>query len=198
MWQGAGLQERQNRHGNCVFGWMRAAVLGWFQCRPVASWECIPGDYSSMQLKTTAFCEGGVIPARYTCEGKNCSPPLAWEQPPQNTQSLALIVDDPDAPAGTWVHWVVYDLTPATTHLAEDVPKTQYIPAGAMQGLNDFRHLGYGGPCPPPGPSHRYFFRLHALDCALKLKPGLTRKELDHAMSGHVLEQVQLMGTYQR
>jgi len=152
----------------------------------------------SMQLKTSAFCDGGVIPTRYTCEGMNCSPPLAWEQPPQATRSLALIVDDPDAPGGTWVHWVVYDLPSTATQLPEDVAKTQYLPGGAKQGLNDFRRLGYGGPSPPPGGPHRYFFRLYALDCLLDLKPGLTRKELDRAMNGHILGQCQLLGTYQR
>ena len=109
-----------------------------------------------------------------------------------------MIVDDPDAPSGTWVHWVVYDLPGTATELPEDLHKGQYLPNGAKQGLNDFKHLGYGGPCPPQGKPHRYFFKLYALDAALDLKPGATKKELEAAMGKHVLAQGQLMGTYKR
>jgi Raf kinase inhibitor-like YbhB/YbcL family protein len=151
-----------------------------------------------MQLTSTAFAEGAAIPAKHTCDAKNVSPPLKWSGVPTGAKSLVLIVDDPDAPAGTWVHWVLYDLPATTSELAEDVPKGQYVAGGAKQGLNDFRHLGYGGPCPPPGKAHRYFFKLHALDTLLDLKPGLTKKDVEAAMDKHILAQGRLMGTYQR
>ena len=151
-----------------------------------------------MQLTSSAFTEGGVIPAKHTCDDKNVSPSLKWSGVPAGTKALALIADDPDAPAGTWVHWVLYDLPATATELPEDVPKSQYAADGAKQGLNDFRHLGYGGPCPPPGKPHRYFFKLYALDTPLDLKPGATKKDVERAMEKHVLAQTQLMGTYKR
>jgi len=151
-----------------------------------------------MQLSSAVFNEGGAIPAPYTCDGRNVSPPLKWSGAPEGTKALALIVDDPDAPAGTWVHWVLYDLPAGPNELPEDVQKSQYVAGGAMQGLNDFKHLGYGGPCPPPGKPHRYFFKLYALDQPLGQKPGLTKKELERAMEKHILAQGQLMGTYKR
>jgi Raf kinase inhibitor-like YbhB/YbcL family protein len=117
---------------------------------------------------------------------------------PDGSKSLVLIAYDPDAPAGTWVHWVLYDLPPATKELPEDLPKSQYIPGGGTQGLNDFKHLGYGGPCPPPGKPHRYFFKLYALDTMLELKPGASKKAVEKAMEKHVLAQGELMGTYKR
>jgi Raf kinase inhibitor-like YbhB/YbcL family protein len=151
-----------------------------------------------MQLSSTAFTEGASIPAKYTCDDKNVSPPLKWSGVPSGAKSLALIVDDPDAPSGTWVHWVLYDLPATVSELAEDVAKSQYVAAGAKQGLNDFKRLGYGGPCPPSGKPHRYFFKLYALDASLDLKPGLSRKEVEHAMEKHVVGQAQLMATYKR
>ena len=151
-----------------------------------------------MQLTSAAFIEGAAIPAKYTCDAKNVSPPLKWIGVPAGAKSLVLIVDDPDAPGGTWVHWVLYDLPATTSELGEDLPKSQYIAGGAKQGLNDFKHLGYGGPCPPRGNPHRYFFKLYALDVLLDLKPGLTKQDLEHAMDKHILAQARLMGTYQR
>lgn len=151
-----------------------------------------------MQLTSTAFTEGAAIPAKHTCEAKNVSPPLKWSGMPTATKSLALIMDDPDAPGGTWVHWVLYDLPATANELAEDVPKSQYVAGAAKQGLNSFRHLGYGGPCPPPGKPHRYFFKLYALDTVLDLKPGVTKNDLESATEKHILAQAQLMGTYQR
>ncbi len=153
---------------------------------------------NAMQLTSTAFSEGEPIPAKYTCDQKDVSPPLKWTGAPAGTKSFALIADDPDAPVGTWVHWVVYDLPATSAELPEDSPKGQYLPGGARQGLNDFRRLGYGGPCPPPGKPHRYFFKLYALDTVLDLKPGLSKKDLERAMDKHVLAQAQLMGTYKR
>jgi hypothetical protein len=151
-----------------------------------------------MQLTSSAFKDGAAIPAKYTYDAKNVSPPLKWSGVPAGAKSLALIVDDPDAPVGTWVHWVLYDLPATTSELAEDVPKSQYVAGGAKQGLNDFRHLGYGGPSPPRGKPHRYFFKLYALDTVLELKPGLAKRDLESAMERHILAQAQLMGTYQR
>jgi Raf kinase inhibitor-like YbhB/YbcL family protein len=157
------------------------------------------GERVAMQLTSTAFKEGQPIPAKHTCDEKDLSPPLTWSGVPAEAKSLVLIADDPDAPVGTWVHWVLYDVPAATTELQEDLPKGQYLPNGAKQGLNDFKRLGYGGPCPPAGKPHRYFFRLFALDAPLGLKPGATRKEVEKAMAGkHVLAQGQLMGTYKR
>lgn len=151
-----------------------------------------------MQLTSTAFGEGEPIPVKYTCEDKNVSPPLKWSGAPPGTTSLALIVDDPDAPAGTWIHWVLYDLPANISELPEDLVKGQHLSNGAKQGLNDFKHLGYGGPCPPPGNPHRYFFKLYALDAPLDLKPGATKQAVEQAMGKHVLAQAQLMGTYKR
>lgn len=151
-----------------------------------------------MQLTSTAFAEGAAIPVKHTCDAKDVSPPLKWSGVPAGARSLALIVEDPDAPVGTWVHWVVYDLPATASELVEDVPKSQYVTGGAKQGLNDFRRLGYGGPCPPPGKPHRYFFKLYALDAVLDLKPGITKADLESAMKNHILAQAQLMGTYRR
>jgi Raf kinase inhibitor-like YbhB/YbcL family protein len=150
-----------------------------------------------MKLTSTAFSEGGMIPAQYTCNGPDVSPPLNWEDVPEETKSLALIADDPDAPVGTWVHWVLYNL-PADTHeLQEDLPKTKVLPNGAMQGTNDFRKIGYNGPCPPGG-THRYFFKLYALDELVDLNPGARKKDLLDAMKGHILAECQLMGKFSR
>jgi Raf kinase inhibitor-like YbhB/YbcL family protein len=153
---------------------------------------------ATMQLTSSAFTEGKPIPTRYTCDDKDVSPPLQWTHAPPSTGSFVLIADDPDAPAGTWVHWVLFDLPASATALAEDIPKSQHLPGGATQGLNDFRRLGYGGPCPPHGKPHRYFFKLYALDTRLELKPGATKADVERAMQNHVLGQAQLMGTYQR
>ena len=134
-----------------------------------------------------------------TCDGADVSPPLAWSGAPAGTQTFALIADDPDAPAGTWVHWVLYNLPAATSQLPENVAKVESLDlGGARQGRNDFRHPGYGGPCPPPGSTHRYFFRLYALDASLQLKSGVQKKDVEAAMQGHILGSAQLMGTYAR
>lgn len=152
----------------------------------------------NMEISSQAFKKGEPIPSRYSCDEKNISPPLRWAKVPQGTQSFALIADDPDAPGGTWVHWVLYDLPATAAELPEDLSKGQYLPNGAKQGLNDFKHLGYGGPCPPPGKPHRYYFKLFALDKTVELKPGATKKDVEKAMEGHILGQAQLMGTYKR
>ena len=151
-----------------------------------------------LQLSSPAFGDGQPIPRKHTGEGPDASPPLKCGGVPAVAKSLALIADDPDAPVGTWTHWVLYDLPPTTTELAEDVPKTQFLPGNAKQGINDFKRIGYGGPCPPPGGPHRYFFKLYAVDVDVTLKPRATKQEVLHAIEGHVVAEGQLMGTYQR
>ena len=150
-----------------------------------------------MKLTSPAFTEEGMIPAQYTCNGADISPPLAWEEVPEDAKSLALIVDDPDAPVGTWVHWVLYNLPASTRELKENITKTKILPDGAMQGTNDFRKIGYNGPCPPGG-THRYFFKLYALDEMVDLNPGARKKDLVDAMKGHILAECQLMGKFSR
>ena len=156
------------------------------------------GVAMTIQLTSTAFAEGKPIPAKYTCDGTDVSPPLEWSNVPEGTKSLALISDDPDAPVGTWVHWVIYNIPPDVTELAEGIPKSEVLTNGARQGMTDFKRIGYGGPCPPPGRPHRYFFKLYALDTELDLKPGATKQQLLRPMEGHILAEGQLMGTYQR
>jgi Raf kinase inhibitor-like YbhB/YbcL family protein len=136
----------------------------------------------------------------YTCDGADRSPPLSWSGVPEGTGAFALIVDDPDAPGRTWVHWVLYDLPASLDGLPEDVSNVEAPRelGGAVQGKNDSRKVGYGGPCPPPGPAHRYFFKLYALAAPLGLKPGASKQEVEQAMGGHVLATAQVMGTYAR
>jgi Raf kinase inhibitor-like YbhB/YbcL family protein len=156
------------------------------------------GVTMKLHLTSTAFVDGQPIPRKHAFDDLDLSPSLQWMGVPPETKSLALICDDPDAPMGTWVHWVIYDLPPATAGLAEGVSKSPELPDGSKQGVNDYKRNGYGGPCPPPGKPHRYFFKLYALDTKPGLKPGLTKKELLKAMDGHILAEGQLMGTYQR
>ena len=149
---------------------------------------------AAMELKSTAFQTSGEIPRKYTCDANDVSPAIIWEKAPTATKGLALIADDPDAPGGTWVHWVIYDIPPEAKELSEGIGKTETLPNGAKQGLNDFRKVGYGGPCPPPGSMHRYFFRLYALDALTNLKPRATKQALLDAIKGHVLAEAELMG----
>jgi Raf kinase inhibitor-like YbhB/YbcL family protein len=163
--------------------------------RPTAPRE--EGAKMTIDLRSTAFEEGGAIPTRYTCDGTDVSPPLQWGSLPEGTRSLALVAEDPDAPGGTFVHWVIYDLPPGTRRLPEGVPGRQTLPSGAAQGVNGAGGVGYMGPCPPSG-THRYFFRVYALDTELDLGGGATREGLASAMKGHVLAAGRLMGTYRR
>jgi hypothetical protein len=150
-----------------------------------------------MELKSSAFEAGGLIPKPYTCDGQDASPPLSWSDVPNGAKSLALIADDPDAPMGTWVHWVAWNI-PATVRVLEaHVPKQDSLPNGMKQGTSDFRRVGYGGPCPPSG-THRYFFKLYALDTTVTLPPSTTKKDLEKVMQGHILQQAELMGKYTR
>jgi hypothetical protein len=167
-------------------------------CRPSAATLPEGEQTMSIQITSAAFREGSAIPQKYTCDSEDISPPLAWNGLPPNTKSLALIVDDPDAPVGTWVHWLLYDMPAELAGLQEGLSKTSTVQGIGAQGTNDFRKIGYGGPCPPKGKPHRYFFRLYALDTPLNLKPEATRRELEKAMQGHILAQGQLMGTYSR
>ncbi len=154
-----------------------------------------------MILTSTVFFQGGTIPPRYTCDGSDISPPLAWSGLPDGTKSLVLIVDDPDAPDPaapkmTWVHWVLYNLPPIAGELSEAVP-AKVLPPGTLQGVNDWQRAGYGGPCPPVG-CHRYFFKLYALDAVLPDLGGPAKAVVEKAMQGHVLGHAELMGQYQR
>jgi Raf kinase inhibitor-like YbhB/YbcL family protein len=157
---------------------------------------------NTIRLQSPAFPGGGTIPKLHTCDGKDVSPPLAWSGVPENARSLALICEDPDAPRGTWTHWVIFDIPASVKELGEGVPAQERVKvtAGgetALQGKNDFDKVGYGGPCPPSG-THRYFFRIYALDTELSLGPGTTRQDLLRSIQGHVLAEGDLMGRYSR
>jgi Raf kinase inhibitor-like YbhB/YbcL family protein len=152
----------------------------------------------TIALTSTAFPDGETIPKKYTADGANVSPPLQWKGVPQETKSLVLVCEDPDAPRKTWVHWVLFNLSRDVTELPEDVPPQEELSNGAKQGKNDFGKIGYGGPAPPPGKPHRYFFKLYGLDTVVALPAGATKDNVQAAMKAHILAQGQLMGTYGR
>jgi Raf kinase inhibitor-like YbhB/YbcL family protein len=151
----------------------------------------------AITVKSPAFEHEGMIPSKYTCDGEDISPPLSVEGVPEGAKSIALISDDPDAPMGTWVHWVLFNLPSDTKELAEDVPKKDVLDNGAKHGKNSWGKLEYGGPCPPSG-THRYYFKVYALDAVLDLKPGASKEDVLKAMEGHILGEGQLMGKYKR
>nr|WP_237671461.1 YbhB/YbcL family Raf kinase inhibitor-like protein [Desulfomonile tiedjei] len=153
----------------------------------------------NIEIRSTAFEEGAMIPKLYTCDGKDISPALSWSGVPAEAKSIVLIMDDPDAPRGTWVHWLLFDIPADTKSLAENVPRVPSLPDGARHGNNSWgsKKIGYGGPCPPSG-THRYFFKIYALDTKLDLKPGATVDQVQQAMKGHVIAEGQLMGKYKR
>lgn len=151
-----------------------------------------------MELTSNAFEHNGTIPTKYTCDGDDVSPPLSWAAVPQDAESLALICDDPDAPAGTWSHWVLYNISPDRDGLEENVPRDERLSQIGMQGRNDFGNSGYGGPCPPRGSTHHYYFRLYALDTTLETMEGATRKQILNRIQDHVLAQTELIGLYAR
>jgi Raf kinase inhibitor-like YbhB/YbcL family protein len=153
---------------------------------------------ADLYLKTSAFQPGSEIPKQFTCEGQDQSPPLQWGDAPKGTQSFALIVEDPDAPSGTFTHWVLFNLPANLTELPQGVPHSHHIPSGGVQGTNDFGKVGYGGPCPPAGKPHRYFFKLYALNTKLDLSPGAKKSDVEHSMDGHVIAHAEIMGKYQR
>ena len=168
-------------------------------CKDKQSASSIDEGTATMKVTSTAFREGETIPTKYTGDGEDVSPPLRWDEAPPGTKSFALICDDPDAPRSTpWVHWVLYNL-PADKHkLAEALPAKETLPNGARQGKNDFGKIGYGGPAPPRGKPHRYFFQVYALDSTLDLAAGATKQQLEQSVKGHVLAHGQLVGTYAR
>jgi Raf kinase inhibitor-like YbhB/YbcL family protein len=155
------------------------------------------GAKMAITVTSTAFTDGGMIPRDHTCDGKDISPPLAWTGIPEGTKSLAIICDDPDAPMGTWVHWVLFNIPATVNELPQSMKHAKVLENGAKHGINDFRKFGYGGPCPPGG-THRYYFKLYALDIELMQEPGLTKAGLIEAMKDHVLAEGQLMGRYRR
>ena len=163
--------------------------------------QLLPADDSqgapAFELKSPAFNSAGKIPLKYTCEGEDVSPPLAWSDAPQATRSFALICDDPDAPLMTWVHWVYYDIPATVKALPEAISPVEKPAPGGIHGKNSYHKPGYRGPCPPWG-THRYFFKLYALDTVLNLNPSIPKKDLLKAMEGHILGQAELMGTYKK
>ena len=166
-------------------------------------WACaLPaqtnGGSMSFELSSTSFAATQLIPKKFTCDGADVSPELSWKDAPAGTKNFALIADDPDAPAGTWTHWVLYDLPSQTSNLPEGVPKQEELPDGARQGRNDFGKIGYNGPCPPPGKPHRYYFKLYALDKKLNLSPGASKPQVERAMEGNTLSKAEWVGRYKR
>jgi Raf kinase inhibitor-like YbhB/YbcL family protein len=151
----------------------------------------------TIELTSPAFAQGGSIPERYSCKGEEITPALAWGEPPAGTQSFALIMDDPDAPVGTWVHWVLFNIPASARGLPEAFPANAALPDGSLSGQNSWGNTGYGGPCPPSG-THRYFFKLYALDETLAIDAGANKGELEKAMVGHILAQGELMGTFSK
>jgi Raf kinase inhibitor-like YbhB/YbcL family protein len=173
---------------------LRVTVFGLFTI-PLLFYSSFRTEATTMgtlKISSTAFSNNGMIPAKYTCDGADVNPQLAIEGVPENAKSLALIVDDPDASRGTWVHWVVWNIDPKTKEIAEGS-----VPKGAQQGMSDFRKPDYGGPCPPSG-THRYFFKLYALDTLLGLGKSATKADLEKSMKDHILTQVQIIGLYRR
>jgi Raf kinase inhibitor-like YbhB/YbcL family protein len=154
-------------------------------------------DAATMLLSSTAFADGQAIPEKYTCHGQDISPPLQWSGAPSQTKSIALTCEDPDAPSGTFTHWVIFDVPAAAAGLSENVPKTATEPDGSEQGKNSFGNVGYNGPCPPGGKTHHYIFKVYALDAAVTLDSGAGKEELLNAINGHILAQGELTGTYQ-
>jgi Raf kinase inhibitor-like YbhB/YbcL family protein len=196
-----------------TFRWLWSAysskrVVLWmtvFAIIAAGSMSCTPGDSAlpeegqmTLSLSSSVFQDGGNIPTKYTCDGEDVSPPLAWDDPTAGTQCLVLVVDDPDAAGGVFTHWLLFNL-PADSHeLPEAVPAQNELPNGALQGKNDFAKIGYGGPCPPSGATHHYRFTIYALDQPLDLKAGVSRKQVIDAIKGHILAWGQLIGMYQR
>ncbi len=157
----------------------------------------VGGKKMEIKITSSAFEDGALIPSKYTCDGEDISPPLQWASVPDRTRSIALIADDPDAPVGTWVHWVLFNLPAETRELAENIPPDKTLLNGAKQGVSDFGRIGYGGPCPPSG-THRYFFKIYALDTEIDLPAGTNKARLLKAMEGHILGRGQLIGKYKR
>jgi len=181
--------------GGRTFIWQIANLVGLFlaSCHSASNLK----EVNNMKLDSSAFSANALIPPKYTCDGQDISPPLQWDEPPPGTQSFVLIVDDPDAPGRTFVHWVVYDIPAVLRELPQQVPTQKTLADGSIQGRNDFGKFGYGGPCPPSG-THRYFFKLYALAQTLGLAEGATKDKVVAAMEGHILASAELIGRYSR
>jgi len=164
----------------------------------LAAAPALAGKEATMKITSPDFTDGGVIPKAFTADGADLSPALAFQEVPAGARALALIVDDPDAPVGLWVHWVLYDLPGAATTLAQNQPRSATLAGGARQGRNSWSRLGWNGPSPPPGRPHRYFFKLYALSAPLGLEPGATAQAVEAAMRGKVLAEARILGTYGR
>lgn len=177
---------------------MKSFLIRLFLMALMAGLFIFPEVGMSLEIKSSAFEDGGYIPERYTGQGEDISPDLSWGDMPDGTKSFALVMDDPDAPMGTWIHWVLFDIPEGTTGLKSGIPATPTLSNGARQGMNSFRSIGYGGPHPPRGPAHRYEFRLYALDTVLDLPPASTKGAVMRAMQGHVLADAILTGMYAR
>ena len=149
-------------------------------------------------LMSDVFEEGAIIPAKHTCDDSNISPSLRWDSLPEHTISFAILCEDPDAPLGTWTHWIIFNIPPDTMELPEKIENKEHLEMGMIQGINDFGYVGYGGPCPPEGEEHRYFFRIYALDTTLSLGPAVKREEFLRALNENILDEGQLMGIYGR
>jgi len=152
----------------------------------------------ALSLTSTVFTSGSKIPRIYTCDGKDIAPPLTWHGSPEETKAFTLIVDDPDAPGKVFTHWVIFNIPSSTHELQEATPRKEQLSSSAIQGMTDFGRIGYGGPCPPRGPAHRYHFSLYALDKSLELNAGASKEQVLEAMNGHVLAKAKLIGLYQR
>jgi len=152
----------------------------------------------AIELTSSAFDSGEPLPMRHTCDGNGISPPLHWRFAPDNTESLVLVCEDPDAPRGTFAHWVLYDIPPEMRELPENVPGEARLAWGGVHGRNDSGGIGYASPCPPSGPAHRYYFRIYALDQKLNLAPGANRQQILDQMDGHILDRGELLGQYAR
>ncbi len=169
-----------------------AAMVAWFFARPSTPTPKNLGNVKTMLITSSAFADGAIIPDQYGCKGENINPPLELKDIPVGAKSLALIMDDPDSPSGTWAHWLVWNIDPATLLLAD-----KQVPAGANQGRNSFGNINYGGPCPGSG-THHYQFKIYALDTSLALTDGASEQQLIDAMAGHILAQGLLVGLYSR
>lgn len=181
--------------------WRRSGVIFQIAYRVLVVALIVTGCGSSQSeftLTSPSFLHGDMIPQTFTCDGKDISPELIWHNPPKNTMSFALICDDPDAPNGDWVHWVIFDILTTDTSISEAVETVTELPNGIKQGGNSWKNIGYGGPCPPQGKPHRYFFRLYALDSKIDLPAGVSKLTLMNSISEHIIAKAELMGLYQR
>jgi len=180
----------------CIFSLLFFCIAGNVLCETGGQ---VPASSTGLfKISSPAFSEGQPIPKVYTCSGGNYSPQIQWANPPQGTKSFALVVDDPDAPGGTFTHWIIFNIAADKTSLDEKASPNGTLPAGSIEGRSDFGAVGYGGPCPPPGKAHRYFFKLYALDSTLSLQPGVKKDIFVKAIQSHIKAQAQMIGTFSR